>query len=401
MEKERIVSLDILRGFAILGILIMNIQSFSMVGAAYFNPTAYGDLTGLNRIVWILSHMVADTKFISIFSMLFGAGIVLFSTRLEERGVAPGPVHYRRIVGLLVIGLLHGFMLWSGDILTTYALVGTVVYLFWRRTPPTLLVVGLIATAVSSALYAMAASSIGYWPEEALLQIRYFWNPDQAVKAFEIAAYTGGWGAQMASRVPAMIGALTASFWFFLAWRTSGMMLVGMALYKWGVLSAQRSRRFYACMAAAGLLLGYPVIALGISRNSAAGWSLEYSFFRGSQYNYWGSLLVALGYIGVVMLIAKARPKGGVAAWLAPVGRMAFTNYLMQTALMTTVFYGHGLGLFGQVERTGQILIVFAVWAFQIWFSRFWLARFRFGPAEWLWRSLTYGRPQPMRRAAR
>ncbi|MBD3349580.1 MAG: DUF418 domain-containing protein [Candidatus Eisenbacteria bacterium] len=397
-EKERIVSLDVLRGFALLGILLMNIQSFSMIGAAYFNPSAYGDLSGLNRLVWMLTHLVADTKFISIFSMLFGAGIVLFSTKLESRGRRPGPVHYRRIAGLLIIGLLHGFLLWSGDILSVYALVGIVAYLFWRRSARTLLVVGLVTTAVSSAIYLMAGATIDFWPENALQGIMYFWNPAPAAQEAEIAAYAGSWMEQMSARVPVMIATLTSSFWFFLGWRTGGMMLVGMALYKWSVLSASKSRKFYGWLAAAGLGLGYPLIAAGVARNFAAGWTLEYSFFQGAQFNYWGSFLVALGYIGVVMLIVKARPSGGFSKWLAPVGRMAFTNYLLQTVLMTTVFYGHGLGLFGRVERTGQILIVFAVWAFQIWFSRFWLARFRFGPAEWLWRMITYGRVPPMRR---
>jgi len=369
-----------------------------MVGAAYFNPSAYGDLTGLNRIVWVLSHMAADTKFISIFSMLFGAGIVILSSRLESRGVRPGPVYYRRIAVLLVIGLLHGFMLWSGDILTSYALVGLVVYLFRRRSPVTLLVTGLVVTAVSSVIYFMAASSFQYWPEPVVQGLEFFWRPSQAEQAAEIASYTGPWLQQMSHRVPAMIGALTSSFWFFLAWRTSGMMLIGMALYKWGVLSAERTTRFYSVLAVVGLVVGYRLSAFGVARNFAEEWSISYSFFTGSQFNYWGSLLVALGYVSLVMLIVKAWRNGRFVRWLAPVGRMAFTNYLMQTVLMTTLFYGHGFGLFGSVERTGQILIVFAVWAFQVWFSSFWLSRFRFGPMEWLWRSATYARPQPMRR---
>ena len=395
---RRIVSLDVLRGFAILGILIMNIQSFSMVGAAYFNPSVYGDLSGINRWVWVLSHLVADTKFISIFSMLFGAGIVLLAERLTSRGTSPAGIHYRRIMWLFIIGLMHGFLLWAGDILTVYSLVGVVAYLFWRRSPRTLLIVGLLVTGVSSALYALAQWSLPYWYEQGAEQMMMFWNPSAEFIAEEMAAYSGGWLQQMSARVNEFIGVLTGAFWFFLSWRTGGMMLVGMALFKWGVLSAERSRRFYAWMTALGLAVGYPVVALGVARNFAAEWNFKYSFFAGSQYNYWGSVLVALGYIGLVMLIVKARPAGAFVRVMKPVGRMAFTNYLMQTVLMTTLFYGHGTGLFGEVERWGQILIVFAVWAFQIWFSNVWLARFRFGPMEWLWRTLTYLRPQPMRR---
>ena len=165
---ERIVSLDVLRGFAILGILIMNIQSFSMIGAAYLNPTAYGNLTGLNRVVWTLGHLFADMKFISIFSMLFGAGVVLFATRLESRGQRPGPVHYRRTFWLLVIGLAHGFLLWYGDILAIYALIGFIVYLFWRRSPLALLITGVAVMCVGTLLYVGAGVGITMAPPEAL-----------------------------------------------------------------------------------------------------------------------------------------------------------------------------------------------------------------------------------------
>ncbi len=125
--------------------------------------------------------------------------------------------------------------------------------------------------------------------------------------------------------------------------------------------------------------------------------SLEYAFFQGGQYNYWGSLFVALAYVSLIMLLTKSNPRGRVSARLAAVGRTAFTNYLMQTVICTTIFYGHGFGFLGTVERSVQILIVPAVCVFQIWFSTFWLERFRFGPAEWVWRSLTYMKRQPMR----
>lgn len=191
---------------------------------------------------------------------------------------------------------------------------------------------------------------------------------------------------------------LTMVLGFFYVWRTGGLMLVGMALYKWGVLSAERSRRFYAIVAVVGLAVGLPLVGLGIARRFADNWSLVYSFFLGWQYNYWGSLFVSLAYVSVVMLIVKGRQLGKLGRAFAAAGRMAFTNYLMQTVICTTIFYGHGFGLFGSIERVHQILIVFVVWIFQLWFSTFWLERFRFGPAEWVWRTLTYLRPQPMRR---
>lgn len=395
---ERIVSLDVLRGFAILGILVMNVQSFSMIDAAYLNPTAYGDLTGLNRLVWTLSHLFTDLKFISIFSMLFGAGIVLFASRLKAKGIAPAGVHYRRAFWLIVIGLAHGFLFWYGDILAAYGLVALIAYLFWKVRPIPLLIVGLIVMSVASGLYLMAGMAVQYAPPEALEGIAHFWQPTSEMAAETIAAYRGSWITQMSQRAPAMAASVTLVFAMFHAWRTGGMMLIGMALFKWGVLSAERSRRFYAILAAIGFALGFPLIWIGIVRRFAVDWEIAYGFFTGSQYNYWGSMFVALGYVAVIMLIVKSGVLKRVARTLAAAGRMAFTNYLMQTLIMTTIFYGHGLGLYGRVERSHQILMVFAVWAFQLWFSTAWLRRFRFGPAEWLWRTLTYMRPQPMRR---
>jgi len=395
---ERIVSLDVLRGFAILGILVMNIQSFSMIGAAYLNPTAYGDLTGVNRLVWMLSHLFADLKFVSIFSMLFGAGIVLFSTKLESRGIAPGALHYRRTIWLLLIGLAHGFCLWYGDILAAYALIALVAYLFWRRSPVALLITGAAVLAVGSLLYVMFGSSMGYWPPESVAGMAEFWAPTAEAVANEVAAYTGGWLDQMAQRVPGEIAQLTIVFWTSTVWRAGGMMLVGMGLFKLGVLSGLRSKRFYAVGGILGLVIGLPVIYMGVLRRFADGWTIEYGFFQGAVYNQVGSIFVALAYVLLVMLVVKVAPAGWFSRLLAPVGRMAFTNYLLQTVLCTTLFYGHGFGLFGSMERGAQMIVVLTVWVFQIWLSHAWLARFRFGPAEWLWRSLTYMRSQPMRR---
>ncbi len=376
----------------------MNIQSFAMIGAAYLNPTAYGDLTGLNRVVWTLSHLFADMKFITIFSMLFGAGIVLFATRLESRGIRPAALHYRRTFWLLLIGLAHGFLLWYGDILSIYALVGLIAYLFWRRSPTALLITGIVVMSVGTLLYLASGIGITMAPPEAIEGIRSFWSPGPEQVASYVAAMRGSWTEQMAVRGPEMISSLTMVFFMYYLWRTVGMMLIGMALFKWGVLSAERSRRFYAVTAVVGFVVGLPVIWLGVVRRFADGWSVPWSFFTGSQYNYWGSAFVALAYISIVMLIVKSGVLAKCVRTFAAAGRMAFTNYLMQTVICTTIFYGHGFGLFGSVSRSGQILIVFAVWIFQLWFSTFWLARFRFGPAEWLWRTLTYLKPQPMRR---
>jgi uncharacterized protein len=180
--------------------------------------------------------------------------------------------------------------------------------------------------------------------------------------------------------------------------RVSKLMLVGMALFRLGVLSARRSSEFYRWCAALGLLAGIPVVGYGAWSNFRAGWTVPYSLFFGSQFNYWGSVAAALGWIGLVMLWCRSARAMGVRRRIAAVGRMAVSNYIFQSVVGTLVFYGWGFGLFGRVERVGQLAIVLAVWAIQLILSPLWLRRHAYGPLEWLWRSITYGRLEPIRR---
>jgi len=399
-RSERIQSLDVLRGFAVLGILVMNIQSFSMVGAAYFNPTAYGDLTGLNYLVWLLSHLFFDMKMMSIFSMLFGAGIVLMAERMERTGRKPAGVHYRRTLILLLFGISHAWLLWTGDILFAYAMCALLVYLFRKKGARTLITLGLLTLAVGTTLSLLAQFSMPYWPEESLTAMAKGWSPTPDQIATQLEAYRGSWTAQNTVRFPAAMGMEIGAFLWTLSWRAGGLMLMGMGLFKMGVFSASLRARSYRRMILAAVLLGFPLVVAGIWFQTTHGWTLDPGFFGGLQFNYWGSILVALGWVGVVMLFCQRESGSILRRSLAATGQMALTNYLMQTVICTTIFYGHGFGLFGSVERTGQILIVFGVWAAQLLWSPWWLARFRFGPFEWLWRSLTYLKLQPMRLAA-
>jgi uncharacterized protein len=396
--RERILALDVLRGFALLGILVMNIQSFAMIYSAYLNPTAYGNLEGINLWVWLVSHVFADQKFISLFSMLFGAGIVLMAQHVETGGSRPGGLHYRRMFWLLLIGLGHAYLVWHSDILVTYALCGLVVYLFRKVRPSWLSAWGLLAVTVPFLLWLAAGSSMPLWPSDAIAGIRSDWSPSPEQVAAEVEIYRGGWLDQMAHRIPTAIEFQTFVFAIWTAWRAGGLMLLGMALWKWGVLSAQRSTRFYVALIAASSVLGFLLILLGVTRNFAADWAVTYSMFIGSQFNYWGSMFVALAYVGLVMLVVKTRVLRWLQHALAAVGRTALSNYLGQSLVCTLIFYGHGFGLFGNVDRWQQALIVFGVWGLQIGLSLAWLRCFRFGPAEWVWRSLTYWKCQPLRR---
>ncbi len=399
-QRERIDSLDLLRGFALLGILMMNIQTFAMPFAAYFNPTAYGDLTGANYWAWFLTHVLFDQKFMTIFSLLFGAGIVLFTQRVEAGGASATAMHYRRTLWLLLIGLIHAYLLWVGDILVLYALCALAVFWFRKRSPRMLLAVGLIFLTLGSAISLAGGFALPQMPAAEREEMRLSdWQPPAEKIQEELAAYRGAWRAQLSHRVPLVFEFQTFVILVWGFWRAGGLMLVGMALFKWGVLRGDCSPAFYRGVAAAGAGLGWPLILYGVHRNEAAGWDFNFSFFFGVQFNYWGSLLVSGAYIAVLLLIHKSGALGWLTRRLRAVGQMAFTNYLMQTLLCITFFYGPGFGLFGSVARAGQVLTVLGVWVAQLVWSPYWLARFRYGPFEWLWRSLTYWRWQPMQRS--
>ena len=235
------------------------------------------------------------------------------------------------------------------------------------------------------------------WPPEEVAAFQEQWRPSEDALAEEIAAMRGSWWGEIVYRVPSVVEFQLVFIPFHMFWRACGCMLLGMALFKWGLLSGVGSRRLYGTLAVIGLLVGLPLTAMSIQRQIASDWAPIYCFFLGNQYAYWGAIPISLGYISIVMLFLRANVWPALANRLAAVGRMAFTNYLVQTLICTTLFYGRGFGLFGQVERVGQIGIVLAIWILQLAYSPIWLRHFRFGPMEWLWRSLSYRSRQPMR----
>jgi uncharacterized protein len=399
---ERITPIDVLRGFALLGILVMNIQSFSMPDAAYLNPSAYGDLTGANRLVWIIGHLLTDEKMFGIFSMLFGAGILLMTGRIERRGGRPGAVHYRRMVWLTLFGLLHGHLLWSGDILWFYGLGGMVAYLFRNRSPRALVASAIVFFAIGSAVFVAIGLLVAQLPADAFEAFaRENWRPTAAMIADEIATFRSGWLQQMPVRSGEALFMETFIFGVLLGWKTIGNMLLGMALFKWRVVTGEQPRPVYQRMAVTGFLVGLPIVAFGIWRNFAAGWDARYSFFFGSQFNYWGSIIVDMGWMGAVMLACSSTGLAGLKAALAALGRTAFSGYILQTLICSALFYGNGLGLFGAVSRVQQISIVVAIWIVQLVLAPLWIRRFAYGPLEWLWRSLTYWQRMPFLQPAR
>lgn len=397
---ERIATLDILRGFALFGILVMNIQAFAMIAAAYINPPAVAPTGAAEYAIWLVSHVFFDKKFITLFTMLFGAGIVLMTQRAEAAGNGALSLHYRRMFWLLMIGLIHAYLIWYGDILTAYALIGMVAVFMRHWSPRRLVIVGLALLAVQQGLFALIGAGINMLPPEEIAIIAdESWLATGSHALAEIAAYRGSFAEQLAMRVEQSVamhffGIPTEQLLYLL-----GVMALGMAAFKSGLLTGEWSNRAYLRLAVTGLALGLPLIGLGVVMNENAGWEMTFSLYFGRMPNTLAAPLLAFAYIALVILAAR-RFGPAMQAVFAPVGRMAFSNYLAQSIICTFIFYGHGLGLFMEVGRVGQILIVLAIWIAMPFWSRAWLARFRFGPAEWLWRSLVYRKAQPMRRHA-
>jgi uncharacterized protein len=393
---ERISSLDFLRGIAVLGILLMNIQAFAMPAAAYMNPTAYGDLTGINYWVWWCTHVLGDQKFMTMFSILFGAGIVLMTSRAEARSGRSAVVHYRRMLWLLAIGLVHAYLIWYGDILVSYAICGMIVYPLRRLRAAILVPLGVVLIAVASVISIGSGLSMPYWPEENLEGFKLeVWHPPDSTIEREIAQTTGSWLEQLTLRAPASLMFQTVLMLIWTLWRAGGLMVMGMGLLKLGVLSAQRSRGFYAAMAMIGIGIGVPLEIVGVRMNESDHWDVRTCFFLNSQVHYWASLILSLGWMGLILLAYKSR--AALFAAFAAAGRMALTNYLAQSVICSALFYGGGLEWFGELERVEQWGVVGSIWVVELIWSPLWLRRYRFGPAEWLWRSLTYWKRQPMR----
>ena len=397
-KSDRIYSLDVLRGFALLGILIVNIQSFSMIGAAYNNPSAYGGFEGLNFATWLVTYLFYDSKMMAIFSMLFGAGICLMYERSQGQSGRSAWLHYRRMFWLLLFGLAHAHLLWFGDILYTYALCGMLIYWCKRFRPFWLVFTGALLLLVPAALFAGFQAMVSYMPEDQIAAMTADWAPSAEKVERELGIYRGGWLTQMTDRPYVALMMQTFIFGILFFWRASGMMLIGMALFKWKVLDASRTSGFYARLAAVGLTTGFSIIGYGIYYNVQNEFAFETTMFGGTLFNYIGSIFVALGYIGVVMLICKKGALTWLRTSLQAVGQMALTNYFMQTIICTSIFYGHGLGMFGSVPRSGQLAIVVTIWIAQLIISPLWMKKFRFGPFEWLWRTLAYWKRQPMLR---
>ncbi|AAK22699.1 membrane protein, putative [Caulobacter vibrioides CB15] len=391
-KADRHLSLDVLRGLGVMGILAVNAVAFGLPMPVYMSPelSPFG-LAGAEASAWWVVQTFFHYKFITLFSILFGVSILLVGGERTDK--ARGALLRRRLGWLLVIGLLHGLLIWFGDILLLYACTGFVALLARSWTPRRLFTVSLTILLLGSALAIAPLFLLESAPAE--LQQKIIAEMNQPGSGVDVAAATaamrGGLVAALGENFKSWMILQPMSVIVFI-WRTGALMLLGMALFKTGFLTGKAKTWVY-------LLL----IALGGAGLAWTGWESSMKLATDfaepqatGRYNMayeFASLPITLGYASLAILLIRSRAIAGLLNPVARLGQMAFTNYLTQSLIMTTIFWsGRGLGLFGEFNRVELWGCVIAIWALQLIWSPLWLSRFSMGPMEWIWRRLAYGK---------
>ncbi len=397
-SNQRFRALDLIRGVAVLGILIMNIYGFSNIFAYYMNPYALGEPSSSDVWVWSMTHIFADQKFYTLFSMLFGAGIMLMAERAKAQGITAAKYHYRRIFWLLIFGLIHAWFIWLGDILFMYAVMGLWVYLFTDTTPKTKLITGIVLIALYSLYMATVSIFINHIPAEDIELMFNMFYPDQATIQEETLPYLTSYAAQLEHRIDFFKENVLTMGLGFGIFRIGGSMLVGMALYQYGVLTAARSTKFYWSLLLICFTVGFLITAYDMTTLFANDFAFEILLLSFMTTTNVAALFIALGYVALLALWCKSDSRGRIKKSFEAVGRMAFTNYIAQSLICTSIFYSFGFGLFTELSRLQLMGIVAIVFLLQLIWSPWWLKRYHYGPLEWLWRSLTYAKIQAFRK---
>lgn len=418
----RIASLDVLRGVAVLGILLMNIVGFGLLPAAYNNPEAAGGARGADLAAWFATTLLFEGTMRGLFSMLFGASIVLLTGRMAAAGAGleTAEIYFRRMMWMMLFGFVHwALLLWYGEILFAYSLCGLALFAVRNAAPRSqlraaiallVLSVGLNALDHAAAVDERAAAArvervapgqaapadaalAEAWRERA---DEYAPPADERRETLEL--HRGGYVQAVAEQWPMSYAFQWETLPYWAIFDMIPFMLLGMALLRLDVLSAQRPARFYAAMAAAGYVIGLPLNAWEAYGEWSSGFAVLAHSRSGITYEI-SRLAMVFGHLGALLLIIRGGVLRRLQARLAAVGQMAFSNYIAQTMICTALFWGFGFGLFMQLARHELYAVVALIWAAELIWSPLWLRRFRFGPLEWLWRSLAYARRQPMRRA--
>jgi len=423
---ERIKTIDVIRGVALLGILMMNIPGFGIHGSVFpaivKGPRNSADFYTLGAIEMFFSGTMRG-----LFSMLFGAGMILFMLNKKQTlgGVTVAEYYYRRLLWLVLFGVINAYVfLWPGDILFFYGLCGMLLFPFRKLRPQWLILIGFLCIGIgiqknmkwfnqmadtrAKYLEAVAAKKANKEPTDEQKEAKTAWlerekwqTPDTARINREIKKMHGGYATIFDFYLPRNSSTETWAMYHGL-WDMLCMMFIGMGLFGWGFFSNKLSTSTYLM----GLLTGYGVGIL-------LGWII---FFKGQlgffvnagayidQYRVphfvmddFRRLFLCIGHASLILLVFRSRLVPWLMKALASTGQMAFTNYLMQSIICSLFFYGYGLGYYNKLAFHQLYYVVAAIWILQMIFSSIWLSYFRFGPFEWVWRSLTYWEKQPMR----
>ncbi len=424
---DRIQTIDIIRGFALLGILMMNIPVFGIDGSATQRILSGSHTTADYRTLAVVSTLFEGTMR-GLFSMLFGAGMILFTMNKKDSPVGPtvAEYYYRRLGWLVVFGLINAYVfLWEGDILFYYGLAGMLLYPFRKTSAKWLLVLGFVCIGIgiykTAAWYgnmrenragykeAIAAEKEGKKLTDKQQERKAAWTrteenfkPDTARANEGIRQMRGNYGAVFSHLLPHNTGNETWGTYHGI-WDMLSMMFIGMGLFVLGFFTNKLSGSTYAMTLLIGYGLGIPLGWICFN-DGLTGWITNIAgYVDGYRAPHWllydvRRMLLALGHASLLMLIFRSRIVPGLMKGLSNVGQMAFTNYLMQSLICTFFFFGYGLGNYNKLSYYQLYFVVGAVWIFQLFFSAIWLRYFRFGPFEWAWRSLTYWKKQSMRK---
>ncbi len=403
--RERLLAVDALRGFALLGILMVNMPMFNVPPEVWWWRAPW-DHSALDRAAEVLIRVFAEAKFYTLFSFLFGVGMALQMRRILARGGRFIALYVRRLFILLIIGLAHGLLLWHGDILTTYALMGFPLLLLRNWRTRTLLIAALLLYLIPLVFFyghlalsdAMRLADPEYAAEAAeWTSVWMDYRTELAEDQVEVWS-TGTWSDIFYERLDMHRRDLTSMGWF--AVKVLAIFIIGFIAGRQGVFEdpLARGKLLRFCLGVGlplGLLLNLAyVIVRGISDPIHYQWlNLTAELLHSA-----GAPILTGGYVAIFVVLAQRGWLRGLLRALAAVGRMALTNYLMQTIICTTIFYSFGFGLYGKVDYAAGLLLTLVIYATQVVLSTCWLSIFRFGPAEYIWRTLTYLRPQPLLR---
>ena len=418
--EERVTALDVMRGFVLCGILLMNINGFGLANA-YGDPTISGGSTGWNLYTWIATNMFFEGTMRGLFSLLFGVGMFILLDRMDKRhaGIKGADIYFRRLTWLLLFGVLHAYLLiWSGEILFNYALMGFLVYSFRRLPPKKLIIIAVVLFSIGTLWNFMeykgkvemldtvekatALKAEGKELDKDQKGALKEWEQIQEDRSPENISFYNesmrkGYFDVVAFNAPIVFKWKTYGPYRYDAWDVLSMMLLGIALFKLKILSGEKPVRFYLAMVVIGYAIGLTVNYFETTNILNKNFSYISFYETNTTYDL-GRVTVAMGHIGMIMLFSKLNFLGWFKYAISCVGKMALTNYLTHSFICMIVFTGVGFGMFGKLERYELLYVVFSIWIFQLIISPIWLKYFHYGPAEWVWRRLSYLNHPPFRK---